>query len=62
MADPGVDELFIQFNGVFVALIPSLIIGIGIELISPIGTSNEMYDCLVPAISQLYGAPSSFIK
>jgi hypothetical protein len=62
VTDPRVNQLLIQLLSLFDCFIPGLIVGIGIELDGALGSCDKMDDGLVPAISQLHGAPTSLVK
>lgn len=62
MADPSVDKPFIKGYGFWDVFISGFVINTRVECLSSVSCSNHMDDCLIPSISQVNSAPSSFIQ
>ena len=59
---PSVDEFLIEVLSLLDAFVPCLVILVCKEFFGTLGGSHQVNHSLISSVSQLHGAPPSFVK
>ena len=62
VADPGIDQLFVQSDGFFDRLVAGLVVETSVELSSTVCSCHHVHNSLIAAVTKLDSAPVGLIK
>ena len=61
VADPGVDQLFVELNRLVLRFVAGLVVRIIVELVRAVSSSYHVDYGLVPSVPELNGAPACLV-